>query len=110
MNAADGSTAIDLLIMKISVLANTFGILGLAISAGPPLFILSLCVYTTGIGLPDSLTAYGTNTLPAGEEVAEFYVRTGLIYTIAALIGGPFWSMAFRLALQNGWMSGRLGY
>ncbi|KAI4138800.1 MAG: hypothetical protein L6R39_006598 [Caloplaca ligustica] len=106
--AHDGSTAIDLFIIKTSLVANTIGIVGLVIPAGVPFFIMSLCVYTTGIGLPDSLTSYGTHTLPAGEDVAEFYVRTGLITTIAALLGAPFWSMLFRLVLQNGWMAERL--
>ena len=105
--ASKPSTAIDLFITKISLVANTVGIMGLLISTGAPLFILSLCIYTAGIGLPDSLTSYGTHTLPAGEAMATFYVRTGLIATVAGLIGAPLWSMGFRLVLQNGWMSER---
>ena len=105
--ASNPSTAIDLFITKISLVANIVGIMGLLVSTGAPLFILSLCVYTAGIGLPDSLTSYGTHTLPAGETMAAFYVRTGLISTIAGLVGAPLWSMGFRLVLQKGWMSER---
>ncbi len=85
-----GTTAIDLFITQASLMANTVGIVGLGFSAGAPFFIITMCVYTSGTGLADSLTAYGTHTLPAVATVAEFYVRTGLISTVAALIGAPF--------------------
>lgn len=96
--------AIDLFITQVSLMANTVGVVGLGFSAGAPFFILALCVYTSGTGLADSLTSYGTFTLPAGESVAEFYVRTGLINTVAALVGGPFWSAALSYVLRSGWI------
>ncbi|KAL8785046.1 MAG: hypothetical protein Q9195_008806 [Heterodermia aff. obscurata] len=99
-----GSTAVDLFITQASLVANTIGIVGLGFSAGAPFFILALCVYTSGTGLADSLTSYGTFMLPAGESVAEFYVRTGLVSTVAALIGGPLWSAALSVVLRSEWM------
>lgn len=99
-----GTTAIDLFITQASLMANTIGIVGLGFSAGAPFFIITMCVYTSGTGLADSLAAYGTHTLPAGETVAEFYVRTALITTISALIGAPFWSTAFAFVLRSGWI------
>lgn len=102
--AKGGSTAVDLFITQVSLVANTIGIIGLGFSAGAPFFILALCVYTSGTGLADSLTSYGTFMLPAGESVAEFYVRTGLVSTVAALIGGPLWSAALSFVLRSGWM------
>lgn len=80
------------------------GVIGLGFSAPAAFFILSLCVYTSGTGLSDSLTAYGTFTLPPGEKVSEFYVRSGLIGTIAALIGAPLWSAVFSLTLRKGFL------
>ena len=92
---------IDLFITQSSLIANTLGVIGLGISAPAGFFILSLCVYTSGIGLSDSLTAYGTCTLPAGESVSELYVRIGLINTIAALVGAPLWWGVFSLVLRS---------
>ncbi|KAL9010779.1 MAG: hypothetical protein Q9173_004316 [Seirophora scorigena] len=106
VNKASGSSiAVDLFIIKVSLVANTVGIVGLVIPAGVFFFILWLCVYTSGVGLLDSLTSYGVYTLPPGADVAGFYVRTGFMNTIAALVGAPLWSWAFRLVVQNGWMS-----
>ena len=93
---------IDLFITQASLATNVIGVIGLGFSAPAAFFILFLCVYTSGIGLADSLTAYGTLTLPPGEKVSEFYVRTGLINIIAALIGAPLWSGLFSLVLNNG--------
>lgn len=93
---------VDLLITQVSLLTNTIGVVGLGFSTPAIFFILALCVYTSGTGLADSLTTYGTFTLPPGEKVSEFYVRTGLINTIAAMIGAPLWSALFSLVLKNG--------
>ena len=95
------TSQIDLFIVQASLMTNMIGVTGPGPSAPTGFFILALCVYTSGTGLADSLTAYGTFTLPPGEKVPEFYVRTGLINTIAALIGAPLWSGVFSLVLQN---------
>lgn len=92
---------VDLLITQVSLVTNTIGVIGLGFSAPAVFFILALCVYTSGTGLSDSLTAYGTFTLPPGEEISEFYMRTGLITTIAAMIGAPLWSAVFSLVLRS---------
>ena len=99
-----GASAIDLLITQASLVANTIGIIGLGFSAGVPFFILAMCVYTSGTGVLDSLTSYGTYTLPAGESVAEFYVRTGMTASVAALLGGLFWSAAFSYVVRSDWI------
>ncbi len=93
---------IDLFITQMSLIANTLGVIGLGISAPAWFFVLFLCVYTSGMGLADSLTSYGTFTLPPGETVAEFYVRKGLVTTVASLVAGPLWSALFSLVLSNG--------
>ncbi len=95
---------IDLFITQVSLLTNTIGVIGLGFSAPAAFFVLALCVYTSGTGLADSLTAYGTFTLPPGEKVSEFYMRTGLINTIAAMIGAPVWSGVFSLVLKSGFL------
>ncbi|KAL8846894.1 MAG: hypothetical protein Q9221_008034 [Calogaya cf. arnoldii] len=83
-----GAVAIDLLITQISLVANTIGIVGLGFSSGwVTLFVVSICVFTSGAGLADSLISFGTHTLDKGEMVADFYVRTGLVNALAALIG-----------------------
>lgn len=99
------TASIDLLITQISLLANTLGMVMLGFSAPAPVFILALCVYTSGIGLSDSLTAYGTLTLPPLEKISEFYVRIGLVNEIAALVGAPLWSGLFSLVLRGGVLS-----
>ena len=93
---------IDLFITQASPLTHMIGVIGLGFSAPAGFFIVSLCVYTSGCGLADSLTAYGTCTLPPRGQVSEFYVRTGLTNTIAALIGAPLWSGVFSLVLRVG--------
>ena len=99
------STAhIDLWITQVSLITNIVGMIGLGFAAPAPLFILALCIYTSGMGLADSLTALGTITLPPGEEVSAFYVRTGLIQTIAGLIGAPLWSTVFSITLRSGFL------
>ena len=64
-----GSTVTDLLIIHLSVATNIIGIFGLLILAGATPFITSLYVYTSSVGLPDSLSAYGMHTLPPGERL-----------------------------------------
>lgn len=92
---------IDLFIVQAALLANMLGMVGFGFSSPALFFILSLCVYTAGSGVYDSLTAYGTLTLPPGEKVAEFYVYTGLVNTIAALLGAPLWSWIFSVVLKS---------
>lgn len=93
---------IDLLITKASLVANGVGVVGMGFHApNAAFFIGALCVYTSGIGLADSLVAYGTLLLPPGPRVAEFYVWTGLIDTLATLIGAPAWSAVFSLVLRS---------
>ena len=99
-----GTLQVDLLITQVSLLTNAIGLIGLAFSAPAVFFILALCVYTSSIGLADSLTAYGTFTLPPGEKVSEFYMRTGLINTIAAMIGSSLWSAVLSLVLRSGFL------
>lgn len=93
---------IDLLITQASLLTNLIGMVGLGFSATAGLFIASLCIFTSGTGLADSLTAYGTLSLPQGEQLTDFYLRIGLIQTIAALAGAPLWSGIFSLVLKSG--------
>ncbi|KAL8688781.1 MAG: hypothetical protein Q9224_004800, partial [Gallowayella concinna] len=64
---------VDLFITQMSLVANAVGMVCLGFSASAPFFILSLCLYTSGVGLADSLTSYGTSTLPAGEQIGDFY-------------------------------------
>ena len=107
---------VDLFITQTSLVANALGIVGLGMSAPVWFFGLSLCVYTSGMGLVDSLTSYGAFTLPVEEDMAEFYVHIGMISTIAALFGGPLWSTLFSVVLKGGalplglpfWISGVL--
>ena len=95
---------VDLFIVQAALVANMVGMIGLGFSSPAVFFILALCVYTAGNGLYDSLTAYGTLTLPPGEKVSEFYVRTGLINTLAALVGAPIWSWIFSVVLKSGYL------
>lgn len=96
-----GTQQIDLFITQTSLLANTIGAFGLGFSTTAAFLILSLCVYTSGAGLADSLTAYGTFSLPENFEVADFYVRSGLIQTGSALVGAPFWSWIFSVIIRT---------
>lgn len=95
---------IDLLIIQGSLSLNIIGMVGLGFSgvfASTGLFITSLCIYNSGIGLADSLTSYGTYNLAPGQTVADFYVRLGLINLIASLAGAPLWSGLFSIVLQS---------
>ncbi|KAI4160354.1 MAG: hypothetical protein LQ342_005850 [Letrouitia transgressa] len=98
---------IDLLITQASLLASIAGMVGLALApqGAVAFFILSLCVYTGGVGLPDSLTAYGTVTLPQGEKISEYYLRTNLIITIAGMTAAPLWSLMFGTVLSSEYLS-----
>ena len=96
------STArIDLLITECSVAANLVGILGVGFAASPALYVLSLSVFTLGHGLADSLTAYGTMTLGPEQTLGDFYVRSGLVQTIAGLVASPAWSVVFGMVLKG---------
>ena len=92
---------IDLLIMQVSLFANVLGVIALGVSGPAWFFVLSLCVYTGGILLPDSLYSYGTLALPPGETVAEFYVQAGLVNTVAFMVAGPLWSTLFSMVLRS---------
>ena len=92
---------IDLFIVQAALLANLIGLIGIGFSAPAIFFGVALCVYTAGIGTYDSLTAYGTLTLPPGEKVSEYYVRIGLSNTLAAMVGAPAWSLVFSYALKS---------
>ena len=95
---------IDLFIVQAALLANMVGMVGFGFSSPALFFILALCIYTAGSGVYDSLTAYGTLTLPPGEKVSEFYVHIGLINTLAALVGAPMWSWIFSVVLRSGYL------
>ena len=103
-HGSEGVPAIDLFITQASLTANAIGAIGLGFSAGVPLFVVALCVYTSGAGLGDSLTSFGTHTLAKGEVVADFYLRTGLVNALAALLGGPLWSVALSLVIRSEWV------
>ena len=96
------STArIDLLITEASVAANFVGMIGLSFSYTPFVYIPSLCIYTTGHGLADSLTAYGTMTLPPGVSLGDFYVRSGLSQSLAGLAAAFTWSGLLGIVLTE---------
>ena len=92
---------IDLFITQTSLIVNIIGMIGLGFSLPAPLFVLALCIYTSGVGLADSLTAYGTLALSPGETVSDFYIRYGLIQTIAGMVAAPIWSGIFSLTLKS---------
>lgn len=92
---------VDLFITHASLLANLVGMIGLGFSNSAALFIMSLCVFTFGCGLGDSLCAFGTLSLPPGETVAEFYTRFGLVQTLAGIAGAPVWSGILSLVLKS---------
>ena len=94
--------SIDLLVTQASLFAYMVGMLGLGFSASAGLFILSLCIFTSGTGLEDSLCAYGTISLPPGEKITDYYLRIGLVQTIAGLVAAPLWSATFSLVLKSG--------
>ena len=93
---------IDLFITQASLLAHTLGVIALGVSGPVWLLMLSLCVYTSGLSLSDSLYSYATFMLPAGENVAEVYARLGLISAITSLVAAPFWSTLFSFVLRSG--------
>ena len=92
---------VDLLITRASIAVSFLGMLGLGASTIPVTFILSLCLYTLGQGLVDSLTAYGTITLGPDQKLGEFYVRTCLVQTLAAITAAPIWSTTFAVVLKD---------
>lgn len=92
----------DLFITQASLVAFALGVIGLGVSGPAWLLVLSLCVYTSGLSLSDSLYSYATFTLPAGENVAELYARLGLITTISSLVAAPLWSTFFSAVLKSG--------
>ena len=89
---------------------------GLGFPLPAPLFVTTLCVYTTGIGLPDSLASFGKLTLAEGSEPAAYFLRVGLVDSLSGLIGAPLWSAGFSFCLRTGkvglgvpfWISGVL--
>lgn len=91
----------DLFIVQASLFLNCIGMVGYGFSLPAPLFTMALCIYTSGNGLYDSLTTFGRSTLPANEKPADFFVRSGLVQTIAGLIGAPFWTTLFRLCIKS---------
>ncbi|MCJ1230464.1 hypothetical protein MMC12_007138 [Toensbergia leucococca] len=96
------STAqIDLLISQGSLLASVVGMVGLGFSKSTGTFITSLCIFTASVGFGDSLCSYGTYSLPKGESLGNYYVRLGLIQTIAGLVGAPLLSGIFSLVLKS---------
>ena len=95
---------IDFVITQVSLAANVIGMIGLGFAGvftSTGLFVSSLCVYTSGIGLNDSLTSYGTFSLTPGQTVADFYVRIGLVNLIAGLTAAPLWSGLFSFILRS---------
>lgn len=95
---------IDLLITQASLAANLVGMVGLGFSGvfvSASLFVASLCIYTSGIGLADSLYSYGTFSLAPGQTVADFYVRMGLTIVISGLTAAPLWSGLFSFVLRS---------
>ena len=92
---------IDLLITRVSIITNLIGMAGIGIATSAWLFVVFLCISTSGVGLVDSLYAYGTHNLPPGEGITELYLRFGLVQTIAGLMGAPLWSIIFSFVLKS---------
>ena len=94
----------DLLVIQASLFLNCIGMAGLGFPLPALLFITALCIYTSGNGLYDSLTTYGRATLPEDEEMGDFFVRSGLVQTIAGLVAAPVWTGLFSLCLQSSFL------
>lgn len=92
---------IDLLIVQASLFFNAIGAAGVGFPLATSFFVLTIYIYTTGIGVYDSLTTYGRCTLPDGEKMSEFFVRSGLVQTIAGLVAAPIWTTMFSVCLKS---------
>ncbi|KAL8993175.1 MAG: hypothetical protein Q9169_006547 [Polycauliona sp. 2 TL-2023] len=92
---------IDLLFVEATLLLNGVGMAGFGIFSLPPLFIISLLVYTSGNGLYDSLTTVGLTSLTGEQTTGDFLVRSILVSTLGGLIAAPFWSSLFSLCLKS---------
>lgn len=91
----------DLFIVQASLFLNCIGMTGYGFSLPAPLLTMAVCIYTSGNGVYDSLTTFGRSTLPADEKPAAFFVRTGLVATLAGLISAPFWTTLFRFCIKS---------
>ena len=92
---------IDLFIVQASLFFNAIGAAGVGFPLPTAFFIMTIYIYTTGIGVYDSLTTYGRCTLPGGEKMSEFFVRSGLVQTIAGLVSAPIWTGLFSICLKS---------
>ena len=91
---------VDLWIASASLAARLIGSALLGFQLPAPLFFIALCIYVSGEGLLDSMTAYGTFTLPQGQSASAWFVQTTSIQTVSAMAAAPVWSWIFYLAIK----------
>lgn len=89
----------DLWVSKASLLMNIAGAFCIGFAPAKPSFIVSLTIYSIGVGLYDSLRSFATSFLQK-EQITRLYVGVAVVETIGGLIGGPLWTGIFSLALS----------
>ena len=94
----------DVFIVQASIALNIIGMIGLGFRLPVPAFIVSMCIYTGGYGFLDSLTSFGLVNLSPEEEKKDFFLRTGLVQTIAGLIAAPAWTSFFSSCLKSAFL------
>ncbi|KAL8671124.1 MAG: hypothetical protein Q9168_004369 [Polycauliona sp. 1 TL-2023] len=92
---------IDMMLVEVSLLLNAIGVAGFGISSLPPLLIIALATYASGIGVYDSLTTVGITSLTGDQTAGDFLVRSILVTTLGGLVAAPLWSTLFSLCLKS---------
>lgn len=93
------SRRVDLWVVKASLLMNITGVFCIGFAPTRFFFVVSLTVYSVGVGLYDSLRSFATGFLQK-EQITRFYVGISLVETIGGLISGPLWAGVFSFALS----------
>lgn len=90
----------DLWVAKASLLLNISGALLIAVAPTKAFFIVSLTIYSIGVGLYESLKSFATGFFQK-EEITRLYVGISLVDTVGGLIAAPLWSGIFSFALST---------
>jgi hypothetical protein len=97
------SSAVDMLVSKISLLFLFLGLGLMSIAPTRMTYILALTVFTLSVPLGDSLRSFSTGLIGDKEEMEKLYLGIGMLETVGGMIATAMWSGLFSNVLGKGW-------
>lgn len=91
----------DALILRLSYIVVTIGLLVEGLAPNAPLFIIGCCIATVGMGASALIRSF-LSTLVKQDEVGRLFAIMSLVWTAAMLVASPVVANLFMVGVSNG--------